>query len=215
MNSNSLLSSTGYNGSKSLKAQDFSLFERFRCESQIIRSILLNSSNKKISFNNLVDYVTTSNFLNGKEEACRRSMSVQDIKAAIRRLELQGEIEVSLNGVGEVLIQSMKPCRSVGDPWDDSKWNEKSLPLRLRKGKDDIKAFKDEIKRQEDEKKRLKRRKEEEKDAERESILFDNKDEELSGDKDIPLENVVSDVDKSQSLEEITQDTEEITIAII
>ena len=89
-----------------------------------------------ICFQDLESVLFHARFHDLRLEACRLAMSIEDVKAVIRRLEEASEIEVTFSVKGEILIHLLAQEESE-EPMDtfapELSSNANSVPLKFRK----------------------------------------------------------------------------------
>jgi hypothetical protein len=94
---------------------------------------------------NLLKVISSSRFLDFMEEICRQNMEIESLRAAVRRLELRGELEVVVNTIGEFVVQGVNSQHSdnidqnnidqnnIDQTLVQSSYAFQGLPLKLRK----------------------------------------------------------------------------------
>jgi len=114
---------------------DLKIIDRTNIECKIVKSCMLSTANKSIPIHNLLKIISSSRFLDYKEEICRQNMEIESLKAAVRRLELVGELEVVLNADGEFMVQGVSTQSSshIDQSLFESPFGLQGLPLKLRK----------------------------------------------------------------------------------
>jgi hypothetical protein len=191
-----------------------STFDRLNYECSIVRSCLLNSLSDSLLLSQLIKVISTSTFINPIEEFCRVNMNLSCIKSAIRRLELEGEAQITRNSNDDIIITILGPIIKPDDPLhmmsDGAVWGYSGIPLKMRKAVDNINEIRsDKLKEEEEKEEILKRIKIQEEIVENDdddddyvnvnnNIINNNIDEEI----DIDEEIVIVDVDVDKDLEE-------------
>lgn len=114
---------------------DLKIIDRTNIECKIVKSCMLSTATKSIPIHNLLKIISSSRFLDYKEEICRQNMEIESLKAAVRRLELVGELEVVLNADGEFMVQGVSTQSSshIDQNLFESPFGLQGLPLKLRK----------------------------------------------------------------------------------
>lgn len=114
---------------------ELKLVDRANIECKIVKSCLLSSPTTSITMQNLLKVISSSRFLDFMEEICRQNMEIESLRAAVRRLELRGELEVVVNTIGEFVVQGVNSQHSdnIDQTLVQSSYGFQGLPLKLRK----------------------------------------------------------------------------------
>jgi hypothetical protein len=130
------------------KLIEIPLLERLRLESVVVRTVLsAASSNSRnaptprsssgLTLSGLLEQVTDASFPCERMEACRKGITLVALREIVRRLELQGEVDVTLNTQGEVAVQLSQYLplgkKETVNPLNGTAYSKAGLPLKLRK----------------------------------------------------------------------------------
>lgn len=127
---------------------NMSLIRRQQGECTVIRSVYLTSSYPNILLTRLQQLIGSCRFQNPEIDACREFMTHDGLKMALRRMEINGEIEVSFTKDGQLVILLLMPMsilkatlaaknkkfdKIVNKVNLDGKWTKEGYPLKMRK----------------------------------------------------------------------------------
>ena len=126
--------------------RDMTLFRRQNLECTVVMSSFMAASASQLLFTKLLSLVFSSRFSDPEVEACRAYMSSDALKAAVKRLEDRGLVEVSYASAGQLSVEVLPPVAqltqnaSVRGPLSVSAttgispaWAKQGIPLKLRK----------------------------------------------------------------------------------
>ena len=99
----------------------------------ILRSCLISVGHlKQVPLHDVMQVVDTAYFHSAELEGVRRTMNMQTFKAALKQLEMQGEVDVTMNE-GQVCITLCTTYRGKSsDTVVANKWQGAGVPLKLR-----------------------------------------------------------------------------------
>ncbi len=119
---------------------ELKLVDRANIECKIVKSCMLSSPTTSMTLQNLLKVISSSKFLDFMEEVCRQNMEMESLKAAVRRLELLGELEVVVNAIGEFVVQgvNLQYSDNTDQTLIQSSYSFQGLPLKLRKSNSSI-----------------------------------------------------------------------------
>lgn len=128
--------------------QWMSCIDRMKIECRVVRSCLAAGPKGGQTIRGLTQVLRTARFHDLRDEACRMSAvdSPHILLMAVRRLEEQGEADVTLTIGGDTCVQLLSPptgedsCELLplpvpNDPLVGTTWKRKGVPLKMRKEK--------------------------------------------------------------------------------
>ena len=105
------------------------ILQRQSLECTVLRSILLSSPSASLPFSQVLRMLQTARFNSAQEDFCCKTLDENSTRAAIRRLEVQGEAEVTYSSKGEIHIKLLDTKESVAIV---NGKEQKGIPLKLR-----------------------------------------------------------------------------------
>lgn len=119
---------------KANRQNDSSSFMRKeRAASTIVRSCLTSvGQGKQIPLNIVMRIMDTAYFHSAELESVRRTMNMQTLKGALKQLETQGEVDITMNE-GHVCITLCPTYKGNSTEAVAKQWRGEGVPLKLRK----------------------------------------------------------------------------------
>lgn len=110
------------------------MLELSMAECAVVRSCLQSSPTLTLTLPALMHVVRSGYFPSRAMEACRASISLEGVRGAIQRLEAMGEVDVTLSGSGEIIVQtSVLAPNQPDNPSSAEPWNGPKGPPKIRK----------------------------------------------------------------------------------
>jgi hypothetical protein len=126
--------------------QGLSLFRRQSLECTVVMSCFMAAGTSQVLLSKLLSLAASCRFTDEEVEACRAYMNLDVLKAAVKRLEDKGLVEVSYASAGQLSVEVLpsvtqltQACNTRGAQAVSAvtavspAWTTQGLPLKLRK----------------------------------------------------------------------------------